>query len=611
MPATTTRTDPATPRSHPAPPPPASASASERSFETADGTRIFYRAWNAVCAPQRSLVLFHGGHEHSGRFDELVARLDLPRTAVFAWDARGHGRSDGERGDAPHFHRFAKDAEEFVRHLEATHGLVRERAAVLGHSVGSVVAATWIHDWAPPVVAAVLGSPAFHVKLYVPFALSGLRVLRRFKPGSSVKSYVRPGMLTHDRAEADARRADEMISPRIAVRVLTSLFDTSRRVIDGAGSIRTPTLVLSAGADRVVHQRAQRRFFERLGADEKRFVEYPGFYHELFHEKDRHLPIAAAREFLLERFAAAEAAATVPPQSLAAVESGWRRRDELATPLPIWSPRGLLFRAQKAALRTVGRLSEGFRLGWRTGFDSGLTLDYVYRNRARGWTALGRAIDRTYLDSVGWRGIRERKRHLEEQLRDAIEAVLESRGAAHVVDLAGGPGRYLLDALVALDDPRVSVLVRDRDEQGLAAGREAWRRAGFEHVDFEAADAFDPESIARLEPRPDVVVVSGLWELFAANDGIERSLRALREVVPVGGSLVYTNQPHHPQLEFIARVLTNRDGESWVMRPRSQAEIDALVARAGFRKVAMAIDDDGIFSVSRAVRCADGSEGDR
>ena len=49
-----------------------------------------------------------------------------------------------------------------------------------------------------------------------------------------------------------------------------------------------------------------------------------------------------------------------------------------------------------------------------------------------------------------------------------------------------------------------------------------------------------------------------------------------------GGLLIYTNQPWHPQVEFIARVLTNREGNPWIMRRRSQAEMDALVRAAGF-----------------------------
>ena len=72
--------------------------------------------------------------------------------------------------------------------------------------------------------------------------------------------------------------------------------------------------------------------------------------------------------------------------------------------------------------------------------------------------------------------------------------------------------------------------------------------------------------------------------------------------MPPGGYLVYTGQPWHPQLEFIARALNNHRGEAtWVMRRRSQAEMDGF-ARAGFRKLDQRIDEMGIFTVSLAQR---------
>jgi hypothetical protein len=70
-----------------------------------------------------------------------------------------------------------------------------------------------------------------------------------------------------------------------------------------------------------------------------------------------------------------------------------------------------------------------------------------------------------------------------------------------------------------------------------------------------------------------------------------------------GSLLLYTGQPWHPQLEMIARALTShRDGEAWIMRRRTQQEMDQLVAAAGFRKVEQRIDKWGIFTVSLAER---------
>jgi hypothetical protein len=87
---------------------------------------------------------------------------------------------------------------------------------------------------------------------------------------------------------------------------------------------------------------------------------------------------------------------------------------------------------------------------------------------------------------------------------------------------------------------------------------------------------------------------------------VRRSLAGLKAAVPLGGYLVYTGQPWHPQLEFIARALTShRGGAAWVMRRRSQAELDQLVETAGFRKLEQRIDEWGIFTVSLAQRVAD------
>ena len=68
----------------------------------------------------------------------------------------------------------------------------------------------------------------------------------------------------------------------------------------------------------------------------------------------------------------------------------------------------------KLGLATLGRLSQGIRVGWRRGFDSGESLDYVYENAPRGSLLVGKLIDRVYLGSPGWRGIRARKANLKE-----------------------------------------------------------------------------------------------------------------------------------------------------------------------------------------------------
>ena len=110
------------------------------------------RVTPATAAPAcGAIVLFHRGHEHSGRMAHLVDELALPDFDFFAWDARGHGRSPGARGDSPGIPTSVRDLQTFTDHIGAAHGFAVEDIAVVAQSVGAVLAAAWAHDYAPRI----------------------------------------------------------------------------------------------------------------------------------------------------------------------------------------------------------------------------------------------------------------------------------------------------------------------------------------------------------------------------------------------------------------------------------------------------------------------------
>ena len=176
----------------------------EKTFQTHDGVSLFYRHWPAVSEkPQGAILLFHRGHEHSGRMAHLADEFDLPDFAVFAWDARGHGRSPGERGYSPSLGTSVRDVQTFVDHIATTYSIAVEDMAVIAQSVGAVLIAAWVHDHAPKIRCMVLASPAFKVKLYVPFARLGLKLQHAWRGKFFVNSYVKPQFLTHDPARIE------------------------------------------------------------------------------------------------------------------------------------------------------------------------------------------------------------------------------------------------------------------------------------------------------------------------------------------------------------------------------------------------------------------------
>ncbi|MFC7421367.1 bifunctional alpha/beta hydrolase/class I SAM-dependent methyltransferase [Iodobacter arcticus] len=572
----------------------------EKLFSSFDGSNLFYRHWPATStSARRMIVLLHRGHEHSGRLQHIADELQMPDTALFAWDARGHGRNNGPRGYSPSLGTTVRDLDTFIHYLCQTYGYAMEEVIVIAQSVGAVLASTWVHDYAPKIRALILASPAFKVKLYVPLARPSLRLMEKLRGNFYVNSYVKAKFLTHDPERIASYNTDPLIARPISVNILLGLYDTAERIIADAGAIQTPTQLLISGADFVVHQAPQRTFFERLGSLCKEMHTLEGFYHDTLGEKDR------AKAFTLIRNFIQKVEAGVPKVDLSHADKSGYTANEYQQLQQVSSPFTLKhwhFALTRLSLATVGKLSDGIRLGWETGFDSGSTLDYVYKNQTSGRTPLGRFGDRTYLDSVGWKGIRQRKINLEELIGMAIKSLTESQQPVRIVDIAAGHGRYILDAIAGHKIDRV--LLRDYSPINVEAGKALIKEKGLAHLaDFQQGDAFDQASLASLSPAPTLAVVSGLYELFPDNAPIKASLAGLAEAVPEGGFLVYTNQPWHPQLELIARTLTShRSGADWIMRRRTQYEMDQLVEQAGFEKITQRIDEWGIFTVSLARR---------
>lgn len=572
-------------------------------FTTHDGVSLFYRHWPAAeTSARRAIVMFHRGHEHGGRMAHLVEELGLQGFDFFAWDARGHGESPGERGDSPSFATSVRDVQTFIDHIASAYDIDTGDIVVLAQSVGAVVVSTWAHDYAPKIRALVLASPAFKVKLYVPLARQGLKLMRAWRGNFFVNSYVKAKFLSHDPQRIASFDNDPLITRAISVNMLLGLYDAAERVVADAQAIQIPTQLLISGSDFVVHRKPQEQFFQRLGSLDKEMHILPGFFHDTLGERDRAHALNRIRRFVLKAFEQP----LQRPSLLDADRLGWScaEAEELAAPLPKNSPRDLYWRATRASMRLGSNLSAGVKLGFETGFDSGSTLDYVYRNTPTGSSPIGRLIDRNYLNSIGWRGIRQRKVHAEELLRLAMGKLREQSRPVRIVDIAAGHGRYILEALEQGSDKPDSILLRDYSDINVRDGAALIEQKGLGSIArFVKGDAFDRADLAALEPRPTLAVVSGLYELFASNAMVGDSLAGLASAVEEGGYLIYTGQPWHPQLELIARALTShRGGEAWVMRRRSQAEMDQLVEATGFRKITQRIDEWGIFSVSLAQR---------
>ena len=113
----------------------------EGQFKGCDGLNLYYQGWLPDYEPKAILLIVHGLAEHSGRYHNLVNYLVPRGYAVYGFDQRGHGKSDGVRGYVDRFSSFVDDLDIILRQVRRNHGDVK--LFLVGHSVGGTVATAY------------------------------------------------------------------------------------------------------------------------------------------------------------------------------------------------------------------------------------------------------------------------------------------------------------------------------------------------------------------------------------------------------------------------------------------------------------------------------------
>ena len=560
-------------------------------FKTFDKKELFYRQWEHDCeANGKILIILHRGHEHSERLESIACKKEFEGYKIYSYDNRGHGNTKVKA--TYEFMNLVRDLDFFVQFVCEKESKNKEDIFIIANSVAGVVASAWVHDYAPNISGMALISPAFKIKLYAPFAKEALDLAIKFKPDLNIKSYVKAKFLTHDIKEQDRYNSDRLITPNIPARQLTTLLDTAKRVVSDAQTIVVPTLVLSATQDYVVDSKVQGNFYANLSSKLKKFVQLDGFYHGVLYEENSQIAIDEISEFMKE---VSKTKKSCMLDSVVKFTEDECSKIAFGT-LPICKEFAYL--TQRFMMKSLGSVSDGMAICLKYGFDSGVTLDYVYNNKPSGKSIVGKMIDKNYLNSIGWKGIRQRKINIEQTIQSKIKLLQERGEEVRILDIAGGPARYLIEIADKFKD--IQVEVRDYQEQNINEGRELAKQRGLENITYKQSDAFEQKNYNKDEYSPNIVIISGVFELFSDNSLIKKAIDGVCSIMSENSFLVYTGQPWHPQLEQIANVLGNHQNQKWIMRRRSQYELDRLFALNGFEKDDMKIDDWGIFTVSSA-----------
>ena len=273
--------------------PVAETSRSESYLERPAGVRLYQCHWHAAVplpasasVPGPIVVLMHGFAEHCRRYDEFAEYLLGAGVGVSRFDARGHGRSSGQRGYVARFEEYVEDLQAFVRQ-------VSERSpgcplVLLGHSNGGLIAIRALQQGLPGVRGLVLSNPLLGLRAArkpVPDALA--RLLSWGAGRLPLPNGVRPQDLTSEPAILAALLRDPWIHRWATPRWYWSTTVAGLAALAEAELVTLPLLAVLGELDPLVDPACVTQFYERAASRDKRLVTRRGELHEVLNEVDR------------------------------------------------------------------------------------------------------------------------------------------------------------------------------------------------------------------------------------------------------------------------------------------------------------------------------------
>jgi alpha-beta hydrolase superfamily lysophospholipase len=256
-------------------------------FKGFKDVQLYYQRWIPENV-QGNLIITHGHGEHSDCYARVVDALDGKGWSVFAWDWRGHGRSDGQRGYAADFNEYCYDFEAFLKYLKEQNSLSDKPTVLLAHSMGGLIQLkTLLSHLELQFAAQVLSSPFLGVAVDVPaYKQVGAQLLIRFLPKVTLSNEISPTFLSRDPAIIEEFQEDVLRHNRICSAVYLGALESFDFVQQRADKLNIPTLFQISDKDQVASSIEMQKFFDHVEC-EKVLKIYAGHKHELYNDLGR------------------------------------------------------------------------------------------------------------------------------------------------------------------------------------------------------------------------------------------------------------------------------------------------------------------------------------
>ena len=260
----------------------------ERTFQTSEGLRIFFRSWAPETQARAIVAIVPGFNSHSGYYAWVADQLTTVGLAVFAIDLRGRGKSDGERFYATTFSDYIDDVAGLVKAARSEYPTLP--LFLMGHSAGGVVACLYALDHQPDLAGLICESVAFQVPA-PDFALAVFKGLSHIAPHVHVLR-LKNEDFSRDPDTVARMNADPLIADETQpTQTLAEMVRADERLRTAFADITLPVLILHGTADKAARPAGSQFFYDTSRSPDKTLKLYDGYFHDPLNDVGKELVV--------------------------------------------------------------------------------------------------------------------------------------------------------------------------------------------------------------------------------------------------------------------------------------------------------------------------------
>jgi acylglycerol lipase len=257
----------------------------EGRFTGAAGGQIYWQGWVPSGDVTGVVVLVHGLAEHGGRYAHVGKHFAQAGYALYAADHRGHGKSDGVKGNIHRMSEVVTDLETMVRSAAQRHPATP--MFLYGHSMGGLVALAYLTGRPAELNGAVLSASAVDIAVGSPLERLAAPVLSAIAPNLGVLRLDATAVSRDPEVVRDYDTDPLNYRGKTRVRTGAELLATVEKVKRDLGRVTVPLLVMHGSEDRLTSPTTSKTLSDRVGSTDVTVKLYDGFYHELHNEPEK------------------------------------------------------------------------------------------------------------------------------------------------------------------------------------------------------------------------------------------------------------------------------------------------------------------------------------